>query len=463
MRFASLMVAMLLVAASAAVGAAAERPLAALVPGDVSTYSEVNLDRALGRAPETAAIGQAFAQMKSPELIRQMWGELAAGDKDMAKISDVLEMLKAASDVVGPRLGWATWVPDTQSLMGGMTGEGANPLSMAPKVLMVADVRDAARLDALITQVAAETGLGVRVTESAGTKTMSFANGMVDLIRGSDWLAIGFPPESARQAADRASGAGSDSLSMDAGYQGVMARLPADAAVTEYVSGPAVRQLVALANMMAPSAGIPTPEDRPLGVAMGMRVEERGGSQMATVYYTADLETIRYLIDAPLALQATIVKPMLEQQKGRAEDEAAADECLGHLEEIAGAMLAYLDDHDDKFPAAARWVDELKPYLGDESVLKCPDDKSDARCSYGMNSALGGKSVDDLEDPSSVVLLYETAHPGANPTGGKEDVASPPRHSRGDNFAYADGAAEWVAPDVEEQPRFEAKPGGAEA
>jgi prepilin-type processing-associated H-X9-DG protein len=458
-------VTVVLIVAVAGGALAAERPLAALVPADVSTYSEWNLDRMLGRAPETAAIGQAFAQMKSPATIRQMWAELSAGDKDMAKVNEALAILKGASESIGPRLAYATWIPDAQSLMGGMMGgagggaQGAK--SMMPKVLLVADLRDAAKFDALISQIATEANLDVRVTEGAGTKTMSFANGMVELVRGDDWMALGFPPESARKAADRAAGTTSESLVSDPSYQSVIGRLPADAVLTEYVSAASLRQLIALANIMAPAAGLSYSSDEPLGWASGVRVEEVQGRQMVTTYSMTDMAFVN-LLDAWLIVDVTALKPMIEKQKAQGKADAQADECLSQMETLAGFMQAYLADHDNTFPAANRWVEELKPYVEDPKTYKCPEDKSDGFSSYGMNSALSGKSLDDLEDPGSVVLFYETAHPGANPSGGKDDVVSPPRHRRGNNFAYADGAVEWIAPDAEEQPSFDVGPSGEE-
>ncbi len=50
------------------------------------------------------------------------------------------------------------------------------------------------------------------------------------------------------------------------------------------------------------------------------------------------------------------------------------------------------------------------------------------------------------QDPSKVVAVYETAHPGDCPSGGEEDVASE-RHLGGSNYGFADGHAKWHAAD----------------
>ena len=431
-------------AVSGVATAAAERPLAELVPPDVSTYSELNLDRILGRAPETAALGEAYARLKSPQLIRSMFTELADDPQALAQVEEVLGMLKTASNAIGPRLGWATWIPDAQAITSGMMG-GGSPTQMMPKLLMVADLKDPAAFDALVGAVAAKAKLPTRVsTGESGLRITTFAEGMVELIRSDDWMALGFPPEQARKAADLAGRKTAASLYSDPGYQSVLGRLPADAFMTEYVAASSVKQLLAVVNMLVPSADFSYPSDEPLGMAMGARVEQIGDRKMATAYYTADLDTLPYLIDAPLTLQAVMLRPVIERSRASARKAM----CLSNMKNLAVAGQTYAADHDDRLPDADRWVEELRPYLNNEAVFKCPEDKSQAFASYAMNAALSGMSLDDIEDPSAVVLFYETASPGPNPVGGMEDLASP-RHLDGNNFAFPDGHAQWVGPDRE--------------
>jgi prepilin-type processing-associated H-X9-DG protein len=436
---------------------AADRPLASLVPADASAYSELNLDRMLGRAPGNAELGRAFAQMKSPQLIAQTWSELAKDEPDMTKAGDLLGMIGDALDALGPRVGWAMWSTDLQSLMGAMMGakggdDSQAMMKMMPKVLLLADVRDAATLDAAISQLASEAKLELRTSESGGMKTISFANGMVELIRGSDWLALSFPPEPARKAADRAASAAADSLLATADYQRAMQRVPADAAYTEYVSPAYLKQFIALVGLISPAAGVSYPADEPFVGATGVRVEEVGGRKMATVYYTADLDLLVNTTDGTLSLLVAILKPVIQQQKEQARRQALSDTCGSQLEQLAAAMDSYLADHDNRYPSADRWVQELRPYIEDAKVFKCPEDTSEAFSSYGMNAALSGLSPDDVADPEWTVLFYETASPGANPSGGADDVADSPRHVDGNNFAFVDGSISAFSPDDEEQP-----------
>jgi hypothetical protein len=325
-------------------------------------------------------------------------------------------------------------------------------MKMMPKVLLLADVRDAAKLDDAIEKLAEEAGLELRVSESGGRKTIAVANGMVELIRGSDWLAVSFPPEPARKAADLATGAATGSLLTSADYQKAMRRLPGDAAYAEYASSASLRQLMALSTAMAPNAGISYSADEPFAGAMGVRVDEVDGRKMATVYYTADLAALVGAADAALALEVTLLKPIIQQQKEQSRRQALSDDCANQLYALLAAMDSYLEDHENRYPSADRWVQALLPYVEDAKLLKCPEDSSEAYSSYGMNAALSGLSPDDVADPEWTVLFYETANPGANPSGGADDLADPARHVDGNNFALVDGSVAAFMPDDEEQP-----------
>ncbi len=426
---------------------AAERPLASLVPADASSYCELNLDQVLGKTPETAALREAFGNLQSLKVIR---GMVAQNEEAAESFDEVMEVMEGLSETVGPRVGWATWMPDPAAMMGGMMGSmmGGMPMSDEipgmPRVLVVADVRDAERLEEVIAQITS----GLEIPTSAvgpyeGAKVMEFAEGQVALARGEDWLALGFPAEVMKGAVDRATGKVKEgSLWGEAAYQAVMERLPSDAALTQYVSADSVKRVVQMVKMFVPSAELAYESDEPLGMAMGVRVE----GQMVTAYATADLDTVPYLIDAPIAMQAAMVYPVF----ARSRESAQKAVCLSNVKNLALAMQMWVVDHDGRFPTTERWVEELDPYLRNRDVLKCPADESGARSSYALNRAVIGKRLADVEDPSGLVVFYETAHPGANPVGGPEDVVSPGRHIGGDNFGYADGHAKWGPEGVQE-------------
>jgi len=148
--------------------------------------------------------------------------------------------------------------------------------------------------------------------------------------------------------------------------------------------------------------------------------------------------------------------------------------CELNVENIAMCMQMYAADWDDRLPDPDHWVDQLgQEYARNMAVFKCAADKSDARCSYGMNRALSGLRVTEIANPDDLVSVYETAHPGDNPSGGPGDVADPPRHPRskypsprwyhGNMYGYVSGKLwpnmEWKLP---HQPTFEPKLVGQE-
>jgi prepilin-type processing-associated H-X9-DG protein len=113
--------------------------------------------------------------------------------------------------------------------------------------------------------------------------------------------------------------------------------------------------------------------------------------------------------------------------------------CMRNMQQLAMALSMYAADWNDRLPQADRWVAVLGPSPKTSALLHCPNDPSHAACSYGMNPQLGGKELASILNPKDVVLLYETAHPGASPHGDPSDVASPPRHNGSNNYAFADG------------------------
>jgi hypothetical protein len=133
-------------------------------------------------------------------------------------------------------------------------------------------------------------------------------------------------------------------------------------------------------------------------------------------------------------------------QRYRPSTEVGAKyDCLSHLTNLALAADMWAHEHGGKLPRADQWVDDLGPYLRDPNQFKCSDDTSSAASSYAMNAALSGVDIGTISNPEQVVLFYETAHPGSNPSGGRDDLA-PARHRGEVNVAYLNGHAASVGP-----------------
>ncbi len=144
--------------------------------------------------------------------------------------------------------------------------------------------------------------------------------------------------------------------------------------------------------------------------------------------------------------------------------------CGQNVEYIQMALAMYTSEWGS-FPDPDHWVDQLRaqnPRSTDVRTFKCPEDPSGARSSYGMNRYLAGIDPEDILNEDHLVSVYETQHPGNNPSGGPKDVASPPRHYsseesggywlyKGNNYGYACGMLFGGAVDLPRRPTFEAE------
>lgn len=105
--------------------------------------------------------------------------------------------------------------------------------------------------------------------------------------------------------------------------------------------------------------------------------------------------------------------------------------CREHMEALGMALLQYSTAHGGRFPKADTWVDDIRPYLRDPFVLKCPADGSPARCSYALNASIADTDPTELEQRHPdrlLVVLYETERPGISPAGTGADECRPGRH-----------------------------------
>ncbi len=116
----------------------------------------------------------------------------------------------------------------------------------------------------------------------------------------------------------------------------------------------------------------------------------------------------------------------------------ASRKCRSNMTQLGLALLQYAGDHEDHMPEAAKWVDEIYPYIKNWDLFHCPADRSKSRSSYAMNANLSRKKLEEIRDPEHTVLLYETSRPSDNPFGVGKDLLLNSRH-RFNNFLFADG------------------------
>ncbi|WP_395143787.1 DUF1559 domain-containing protein [Armatimonas sp.] len=109
--------------------------------------------------------------------------------------------------------------------------------------------------------------------------------------------------------------------------------------------------------------------------------------------------------------------------------------CRENMKQLGVAMMQYVQDYDGTFPPANSWEAALKPYL--KTPLTCPAVKT--KGSYGMNKALGGRKLAEINDPTKTVAFFETNALGPSFSGGVADMAKE-RHGGRSNVVFADGS-----------------------
>jgi prepilin-type processing-associated H-X9-DG protein len=129
-----------------------------------------------------------------------------------------------------------------------------------------------------------------------------------------------------------------------------------------------------------------------------------------------------------MAYMFTDTKPFL-----RAREAARGVSCLSNVKQIGLGVLMFIQDHDERYKFKAEtYKKSIMPYIKNEAVFRCPDDKS-VGISYSFNANLAGIGLANLQYPADTVMIYE----GKN---GKLDF----RHNGKASVGFADGHAKLI-------------------
>jgi prepilin-type processing-associated H-X9-DG protein len=115
-----------------------------------------------------------------------------------------------------------------------------------------------------------------------------------------------------------------------------------------------------------------------------------------------------------------------------------------NLKQIELGILQYAEDHDETYPDAANWIDEILPYLGNrDAVFHDPSAPAGENWSYALNSNLSGKPLAQFDAPADTVAVFESNADTKNASDTGESVPIPGRHMGGTDYAFADGHVKW--------------------
>jgi len=157
--------------------------------------------------------------------------------------------------------------------------------------------------------------------------------------------------------------------------------------------------------------------------------------EMAGLYEATDIQE-RPLPDSLFEIPAGYKKAQPGAQP------ASRPDCMSNARQLVLAFRMFAQDHRGQIPNAATWMDDIKPYLRSEDVLRCPEEKR--RYSYAMNVAMSGARPSDIADPANTVVLYEFSSDTRNASGNPPNPSVPGLRPGGRVYAYADGTAKFV-------------------
>jgi len=126
--------------------------------------------------------------------------------------------------------------------------------------------------------------------------------------------------------------------------------------------------------------------------------------------------------------------------------EATLSSCQSNEKQMMLGFLQYVQDYDERYPPARKWIDVLQPYTKSEQLFQCPALTGKGN-GYAYNSKLSQATLASVMAPAATINIYETSNLGRNvfaPFNGRAY-----RHQRdgkdGMNIAFTDGHVKWFA------------------
>jgi hypothetical protein len=107
--------------------------------------------------------------------------------------------------------------------------------------------------------------------------------------------------------------------------------------------------------------------------------------------------------------------------------------CLSNAKQLALAQLMWAQDHEETFPDAATWKQDVGPYVRNQQTFICPAGNR-GEDSYEMNPELSNVKLETIPRPRDTPLLYDAGFPNGKPP-----------HSEGWVVAFADGHAKCIS------------------
>jgi prepilin-type N-terminal cleavage/methylation domain-containing protein/prepilin-type processing-associated H-X9-DG protein len=161
------------------------------------------------------------------------------------------------------------------------------------------------------------------------------------------------------------------------------------------------------------------------------------------------------VVIAIIAILAAILFPVF----AKAREKARQNTCMNNQRQIALAVMMYVQDNEETFPAAKGWNQHMSSAYGVKGeVWDCqsvthPGNETAPDYFYVAGSFLSGLALGDIAKPTEAPIVADLADPGNNPPyindNGTSDCAqavaqTDPRHNGGAVVAFVDGHVSWI-------------------
>jgi len=144
------------------------------------------------------------------------------------------------------------------------------------------------------------------------------------------------------------------------------------------------------------------------------------------------------VVIAIIAILAAILFPVF----ARARENARRSSCQSNEKQIALGFKQYIQDNNERYPAASGWQTAIFDYTKSEAILKCPSAAGAGTFDYSYNSLMGGRNENRINNTASTVLVAEATRSGGATAAPTASASS--RHFDGSNYAFVDGHVKWI-------------------
>lgn len=115
-----------------------------------------------------------------------------------------------------------------------------------------------------------------------------------------------------------------------------------------------------------------------------------------------------------------------------------------NLKQLGIAEIQYEQNSDERFPEAARWVDQLLPFVTSKDAFRETTAPVAEKWSFAYNRNLSGKNSNLLANPAATVMFFESNSNRKNASDTGQSVPRPGRHDGGSYYVFADGRVKWL-------------------